>query len=93
MSNRTRIVLRRSGAILVGLLGMYVVASAVIPLVDGFRSRSREFMNNIPILVAIAVFIFAIGIKLLFAARRLWRLPASSVQSPAQRLNKTLDGL
>ncbi len=77
-TNRHRSRWRRVSAVLLALVGLWFLASAVMPLVDGFRTRHVEFMNNIPIFVILAAVLLAISIGLLFAARRLWRQPPSS---------------
>jgi predicted Co/Zn/Cd cation transporter (cation efflux family) len=76
-SNPQRFVWRRVSAVLVALIGVYFLSSAVGPLIDGFRSRHIEFMHNIPIFIVFTMFLFAVGLALLFGARRLWRRPTS----------------
>jgi hypothetical protein len=52
-----------------------MAGSAVGPHIDGLRTRHIEYMQNIPILVVISAVLLVIGGALLFAARRLWRVP------------------
>jgi hypothetical protein len=74
-SHRHRIVRRRIGAAVCGLLGFWIAASAVGSHVDGVRTRHIEYMQNIPVFVIISAVLIVIGGCLLFASWRLWRVP------------------
>jgi hypothetical protein len=74
-NQRNRIIRRRVGAGVLGVIGLFVLCNAVLPIVDGFRFQSNEFIEHLPILFIIAVFLFFLGVLLLYCARRLWRAP------------------
>jgi hypothetical protein len=70
---------RRTGAVVVALLGLWLCSNAIIPLIEGFRTREVEFMNHMPGAIAIAVLLLGISIWLFSVAGRLWgQVPPSS---------------
>ena len=74
-TNLQRIVLRRIGSILLGLLGVFFLVSAAGSHIDNFRTRHIEYMQNLPIFITISVVFVAVGGILLWTAWRLWRVP------------------
>jgi hypothetical protein len=51
--------------------GVWVCSKAIIPLIDGFRTRHVEFLNHIPGIVIIALLLLGISIWLFSVAGRL----------------------
>ena len=74
-SNRQRVIRRRIGSSVCGLLGLWLVANAVGPHVDGLRERHIEYMQNIPVFVILSMIFLVVGGALLSAAWKLWRAP------------------
>lgn len=68
---------RRVGAVLVGLLGLWLVSTPVVALIEGLRERDAgrklEFTNYLPILGTAWLVLFLFGFALLVGAGRLWR--------------------
>jgi hypothetical protein len=71
---------RRTGAIVLALLGVWLCSNAIIPLIEGFRTRDVEFINHIAGLIGIAVLLLGISIWLFSVSARLWK-PVSSSSS------------
>lgn len=80
MSTRLQqIFARRIVSIVFGLLGLWMLISAVGAHFDGLAKRHVEYAQNIPIFIIFSVLLGAIGGALLIAAWRLWRLPPQKV--------------
>ena len=77
-TNGKRIIWRRGGSIVCALLSLYFVASAIALHVEGMRTNHLDYRHHIPMFVVDSIVLVIIGGALLFAARRLWRVPGQS---------------
>jgi hypothetical protein len=63
---------KRLGALALGIFGLYLCASGLYAIIEGFSSRSVEFMNNWAVLVIIDGVVVLAGVGTVGIARKLW---------------------
>jgi hypothetical protein len=70
-----RIVRRRIGSAVSGLLGLFFLISAAGSHMDNWRDAHIEYTQNILVFIIISLACVGIAGALPFAAWRLWRIP------------------